>query len=153
MRNKPLASIVKANPKDWVNIAQRLAESIRYWIHDKKFYKNVPYDSLYAIRKAARKAVRKGLSQSSTSSTPDGTLTGRMLQGIRTKALANGHGALLSWTGENASKIEWAEDQGRPITTDRKPLIKPVDKELDKDLDKMYGARVKATAGTTRIKL
>ena len=50
-------------------------------------------------------------------------------------------------------KILWAEDQGHPITTSRKPLIDPVNKELDKDIDKMYGRRVKQTGGTTRIKL
>ena len=153
MKNKPLSSIVEANQKDWLWVAQRLAESIRYWIADRKYWRNKPYSKKYAERKSLRKAARKGVPQASTSSVPDGTLTGKMLQGIRAKSLANGHGALLQWLGANAQKIQWAEDQGRPITTSRKPLIDPVNKELDKDIDKMYERRVKDTGGTTRIKL
>ena len=153
MPNAPLASIVEANKKDWLWVAQRLAESIRHWIGEKKFYARKAYSKQYAERKAARKAAPKGVGQASTSTVPDGTLTGKMLQNIRARANADGHGAYLQWTGAEAEKIQWAEDQGRPITTDRQPLIKPVDKELDKDIDSMYGRRVKKTGGHTVIKL
>lgn len=112
MPNKPFASIVQANPKDWINVAQKIAANIRLWIHDKTYYSNKPYKTheafffkrkgktIYAEDYPTRKSKRKAAPrQSSTSTIPDGTLTGKMLQGIRARALADGHGALLQWTG------------------------------------------------------
>ena len=77
---------------------------------------------------------------------PDGTLTGRMLNGVNVDA--EPRAVELVWIGPEAGKVEGAETNKRPITTDRMPLIKPVDKELDKDIDALYDDRLKQVGGS-----
>lgn len=141
--NKPLASIVAPEPKDWKSIMDAVKQDNELFLRDKKWYKgrSKPYSKGYAKR--------KGVGRNEI----DLTLSGRMLDNPRATPLANGHGGQLSWIGTDAAKLQWSADNGRPITTTKKPLIEPVEKRLEKNIDRMYEARVKSTGGTLRIKL
>lgn len=144
-KGKNLATVTQFTKNEWENIGDKSANEMREQVANKKFFKNIPYTAEYRARKAARKAAPKGVSVSSTSSTPDLTLTGKMLQALRTTK-ATTKGAFIGWIGAIADVVEGNKNSGRDVRDPK--LLDEVGKVSRKEIERAINKHISRTSGT-----
>lgn len=141
---KPLTEAVTQTTQDWRNIGDKSANEMRDQVQKKKFFSSVPYSEAYRKRKVARKAGKKGVSISSTSGVPDLTLSGKMMQALRTTK-ATTKNAWIGWVGYLATLVEGNARAGRDVTNQK--LLDKVGIESRRQLEKTINQHIKKTSG------
>ncbi len=147
-KGKKLSTITDFTKNNWQDIGDKSANELRTQIQDKKFFSKVPYTAEYRKRKQNRKAAPKGVSVSSTSGTPDLTLTGKMMQSLRTTK-ATTKNASIGWTGAITNIVEGNKKNGRDVTTPK--LLDKVGKVSRKQIEKVINKNIKRTKGTIKF--
>lgn len=135
----------------WKKLGDEIADKIRVHTIDGKDVNDKGFKS-YSKGYAKAKAQGKFKRQSSKSIKPDLQLTGDMMRNLQVRG-ATPTGVTIGWSGTNAEKVQWNDDMGRTITTDRKPLSDSVWRFAEKELNKQIDKNLKLVAETTTINI
>lgn len=144
---RPLESIPNLTKDNWQDVGDKSANEMREQVVKKKFFRNVPYTEVYRKRKQARKAARKGVSVSSTSGVPDLTLTGKLMQALRTLR-STSKGAWIGWTGNLAAIVEGNANNKRDLEDQK--LLDKVSVASRKQVEKFINKNIVKTKGTIK---
>lgn len=145
---KPLANIPNLSKDSWRDVGDKSVRALYNLVVKGKFFKGKPYTAAYRKRKQARKAGKKGQSISSTSGVPDLTLTGKMMQALKTLKSTT-KGAVIGLVGNEASKAEWNATNDRDITNQK--LLDKVSPTSRKEVEKFINKNIKRTNGTIKM--
>lgn len=113
-QNKKFDIIPKFTRNEWEAIGDKSANEMREQIQAQKFFAGTPYTREYRERKIRRKAGRKGVSISSTSGIPDLTLTGKMLQQLKTTKITTKN-VFIGWIGAITNIVEGNARNNRDV--------------------------------------
>jgi hypothetical protein len=141
---KPLSKVPDLTKAEWTIVGDKSSNEMRDQITNKKFFKGVPYTAEYRKRKQARKAGKKGQSISSTSGVPDLTLTGKMMQALRTTK-ASLKGASIGWVGAMAEIVRGNAKNGRDVRDSK--LLNEVGRVSRKHVERAINRNIAGTNG------
>ena len=144
---KPLNSVPNLTKADWEDVGDKSALELFKQIVNKKFFRGKPYTAAYRRRKQAGKAGRKGQSISSRSGVPDLTLTGKMMQALKT-VRSSTKGAWIGMVGNEAQKADWSANNDRDITNQK--LLDTIGPTSRKEVEKFINRNIRRTSGTIK---
>lgn len=70
------------------------------------------------------------------------TLTGDMMNGLQTRGFTN-QSVVIGWSGTNSKKIDWNKEQGRVVSTKRKPIPDKIERYVDNIIELEVNKNIK----------